>query len=152
MIRPEELKIGNYVDVCTYVKSVIVPTGLYKRVSAIPRNGVDLTLPSDREDFILAYQMIEPIPLTEEMFLKCGFIEVPYYENILQKENIRIHFDKQKSSEVLFVLYDDDGDITCQTRVSCLHQLQNLYFALTGKELDLTNINQLKNEHELDYR
>ena len=73
-----------------------------------------------------------PIPLTEEILLKCGFDENMVLSTI--EGEIR---------------YYGDGDINIGGEDSCtlgmvyiakckyLHQLQNLYFALTGKELEV---------------
>jgi hypothetical protein len=82
-----------------------------------------------------------PIPLSTDIVKKCGFGEVGMYENVYHKDNIRIHFDKnckrenEETNSVLFIIYSDD-DSTFSKEVSSLHELQNLYFALTGKELE----------------
>ena len=69
------------------------------------------------------FQELEPIPLTEEILLKCGFEESQYHfcigDFIIRKPD--------------FVLCD----IGIKVNPINLHQLQNLYFALTGKELKI---------------
>lgn len=80
---------------------------------------------------------LSPIPLTKDVILKCGFKEVAIYANVYSMGNMRIHTDKyEKTNTVLFVLYCDDDTIFSK-EVSSVHQLQNLYFALTDRELDI---------------
>lgn len=81
----------------------------------------------------------EPIPLTEEILLKCGFvkneehdegglIDFRYELNLLNKS---ISFTSNWNIEDCIYV-----NITqCGVDVFYLHQLQNLYFALTGEEL-----------------
>lgn len=82
-----------------------------------------------------------PIPLSRDIVQKCGFGEVGMYENVYHKDNFRIHFDKnckkenEETDSVLFIIYNED-DSTFSKEVSSLHQLQNLYFALSGGELE----------------
>lgn len=79
-----------------------------------------------------------PIPLNRDILLKCGFGEVGMYENVYHKDNIRIHLDKSgETGTALFIQYNDDESIFSK-EVSSLHQLQNLHFALSGKELECT--------------
>lgn len=80
----------------------------------------------------------KPIPLTEEWLLKLGFSSK--YKSCHIKWNI-LGFDlDQKSDE------DDDGNkipqeqvfyFNYQVDIKYVHQLQNLYFALTGEELTI---------------
>jgi hypothetical protein len=69
------------------------------------------------------------LPITEEWLLKFGFSEdledIDYH---LHENGFTIHFDI------------NDGHLECYLEsvgidISYVHQLQNLYFALTGKEL-----------------
>ena len=72
---------------------------------------------------------IEPIPLTEEWLLKFGFVSNPYEDRYeLRREyHIYIEIDKTKGFT----------EIWCEKYpiIKHVHQLQNLYFALTGEEL-----------------
>lgn len=75
---------------------------------------------------------ISPIKLTEEWLLRFGFSRfgegVVYWEN----ENILIEQDGENNFSL---------SVGCEYTVGnpfkYVHQLQNLYFALTGKELEL---------------
>ena len=77
---------------------------------------------------------IKPIPLTEEWFLKFGF----------QFDTIDWQFPK---NSVYFIgwyagkwrLGTHSDGVLKETYFEYVHQLQNLYFALTGEELNIKN-------------
>jgi hypothetical protein len=81
---------------------------------------------------------IKPIPLTEEWLLKFGFI----------KENFHYVIDKDKYHTfsiligiISFPFIKSNDKVISENfsfyGIKYVHQLQNLYFALTGKELIL---------------
>jgi hypothetical protein len=75
---------------------------------------------------------IEPIPLTEEWLLKFRFEK--YYEYYV---NSHLEISEMKSKKG-YDAYCTDMDFSIfMTEVKYVHQLQNLYFALTGEELIL---------------
>ena len=78
-----------------------------------------------------------PIPITEEWLLKCGFVIVNHingysFHTMDRKRNK----DKHKPAIDIYenkTLYMGHHINHCQH----VHQLQNLYFALTGEELEI---------------
>jgi hypothetical protein len=108
-MKATELRIGNL---------VWEDYGGEYEVLMISPNYVDLVKPflslSGRYDI----NSLKPIPLTEEWLLKLGFVWV---------EDIKI----------LKGYLDDYIDGNSNTQLKYVHQLQNLYFALTGEELTL---------------
>lgn len=66
------------------------------------------------------------IELTEEILLKCGFIPCSIIDNHFNISGMCIW----KCNDMF--LCDKNG-----IHIKHLHQLQNLYFALTGKELEI---------------
>lgn len=82
------------------------------------------------------------IPLSEETLLKCGFVNDSYSNFNLylldeygakSEEYISIHFKDYACKE-----YSGAGFSDCYVEeCKYLHQIQNLYFALTGKELEV---------------
>lgn len=110
-ILPNELRIGNYVNYKCSV--IIIDTIYYDSVNIDLTNcdGIDINL-------------LKPIPITEEVLLKCGF----------EKEGVFHFWIKHlliwNPSEGLFV-HDKTG-----VQIKYLHQLQNLYYCFTGKELE----------------
>lgn len=72
---------------------------------------------------------LEPIPLTEEILLKCGFEE----DANLFHNNIALYKNGVGGFNYNANYFEHDNLIS----VDYLHQLQNLYFALTGEELKI---------------
>ena len=71
---------------------------------------------------------IKPIPLAGEILLKCGFFRQPWglvLNELVFKDNL-------KCTELKFMIGNGFN-----VKIKYLHQLQNLYFALTNKELEI---------------
>lgn len=73
----------------------------------------------------------EPIPLTEEWLLKFGF----------EKKGKRFSKDWfylwDECGSIVFALAEMHDEVGTYLPIQHVHQLQNLYFALTGKELTI---------------
>jgi len=116
MIATNELRIGNWVRIRESDTKV--------QVESYMLNVSELS-------------NCQPIPLTPEILEKCGFeIHSKYsFWNFITKNGFAISMwmeDKPCAGfEIKGVCYWGEGF----TEVKHLHQLQNLYFALTGKEL-----------------
>ena len=82
------------------------------------------------------YSGIEPIPLTEEWLLKFGFEKsknpnkTPSW--VWKKDQETWFYETWKNRDI-FV----NGFIRWMKDIQSVHQLQNLYFALTGTELTI---------------
>lgn len=90
----------------------------------------------ERQDAVL-FENVEPIPLTAEWFEKCGgrtggeqvlFISMP-------KIKAELHFEMKPYGNVI-VLKSDFGEFVPED-IEYVHQLQNLFFAVTGEELTI---------------
>jgi glycosyltransferase involved in cell wall biosynthesis len=70
----------------------------------------------------------EPIPLSEDILINCGF-DKSGYKQLSNRLKLEWSFGKEfwidREGETLFTFEN----------IESLHQLQNIYFALTGKEL-----------------
>ena len=76
---------------------------------------------------------IEPVPITKEWLLSFGFeFSVVYGNNFWRLNNILLFEDKKGNFEFSWGL-----------KIESIHQLQNLYFALTGKELESEVIKEI---------
>lgn len=123
MIQPNELRIGNWV----LFKRNAHDAHEFKKVFTINPDGVSLDggkgNPCDKH-------LIYPIPLTEERLLKAGFTPHSTGGRLI-KNNIIIDLNLRTA----LLNYTN----TTQTLCLCdnLHHIQNLYFALTGKELEI---------------
>jgi hypothetical protein len=78
------------------------------------------------------HDLMNPIPITEEWLVKFGF----------EKDVDDLVLD---INTVFFVFYNDGEFVRLKsnhletiTSIQYVHKLQNLYFALTGEELNLT--------------
>jgi hypothetical protein len=117
-MEARELRIGNLVRAKSPEKTEWVEShkiSAYTLYSMVYPRATDFVKPD-----------IEPIQLSEEWLLKFGFCKFKNY-NDFSKGGIIIHGRKRG-----FVLRKSVPDI------KYVHQLQNLYFALTGEELEIT--------------
>src|SRR5690242_9424128 len=76
------------------------------------------------------FEYFQAIPLTEEWLLKAGFKHGELYLNDL------IIGNDLPFMRISFINGDGDFGLECQY----VHQLQNLCFALTGKELEFKDL------------
>lgn len=120
-ISINELRVGNYVSISNNI--VIFDSGDFAD-AYYNHNGI-----SDYMDYI------KPIQLTEDWLVKFGF-EKPKFCGFYQSDYIVELNDR-------FVINDrKDGFFYVDAPNLCIesvHQLQNLYFALTGEELTIKN-------------
>lgn len=110
MIAPNELRIGNW---------------------AIGKPNGNMFMLGDGSAIDHFANESEPIPITPEILEKCGF----------EKGSIYFYFSKFRivkinDSNNWLILLSDTYHHLCKLKY--LHQLQNLYFALTGEELNYT--------------
>lgn len=76
----------------------------------------------------LSYEVVEPIPLTPEILEKCGFTtKNGQYFSFM-------NWDLRKTNTGTYIHESDWREIGGY--MSSLHELQNLYFALNGAELN----------------
>lgn len=125
MISENELRIGNYVS--KYVNHIRCVTGV------CVDGTVYLTNKENCETCMSEYTIDElfPIPITEEWLVKAGF-EFINSERLRHNEfKTLIAFKHVFKSGFGIVL----KDFHALPNVKHVHQLQNLYFALTGEEL-----------------
>ena len=79
---------------------------------------------------------INPIPLTEELILNLGFDKKKNKEGIFEKSRLRLYL----GNGCLCYLIDEDnesGYYIPNGGIKFVHELQNLYFTMTGEELQL---------------
>ena len=110
-MKAQEVRLGNYVSIY----------GKYVKI--------------EHHDFINDYKYsaiyrFEPIPLTEEILLKCGFEKEDEYMELQVNEHLSIIW-------IGYLGLLIDGSIIGLIDNDYLHQLQNLYFALTQTELEV---------------
>jgi hypothetical protein len=109
-MKANELRIGNWITEFTTAH----PNGKNIQLDWISRD----------DDF----ENCRAIPLTPEILEKCGF-ETPdgYIDTVKYKDGVMIDFNRGK-----YLLRENN-----RIEIKYLHQLQNLYFSLTGEELEV---------------
>lgn len=81
--------------------------------------------------FLLPDERFNPIPLTPEILEQCG----------IQNNKIPLRNGNWLViPELKWVDIQKDENLTLRVRCEFLHQLQNLYFALTGTELEVKQL------------
>jgi hypothetical protein len=122
MIDPKELRLDNWVEYTPF-------TGIAEHIQINVFNFADLTGQTDaaKPEWKSRYN---PIPLTPEILEKCGFENNGFYCT---------HSDPYMEispSATGFILSVNCSEYEIGETFNHLHQLQNLYFALTGEELN----------------
>jgi len=83
--------------------------------------------------FFLDYT--DPILLTAEILEKCGFENNSITCSIAINNKSYIYFDLKSKEVGIAIKSDETGEGWIIIKVSFVHQIQNLYFCLTGTEL-----------------
>ena len=117
-MKAEELRIGNLIQ---WENDSIIEIINVINSKAI---GLESDIPTD---FLTPIKFFKPIPLTEDWLIKFGF------------EKIGVNYSLDEF--IIYVRISDKKMVYRTSHYSIelrhVHQLQNLYFALTGKELKL---------------
>lgn len=129
MIQAKELRIGNWVNVDsdtdgTLIENIVV--GTMEDGRCYLSNWLNIAMNPER---------IEGIPLTPEILEKAGFTkEQTFYKDSTwhKRDNIEIH-----EGGVVFFTDTYENTVQLPVNIQYVHQLQNLYFALTGEELQI---------------
>jgi hypothetical protein len=128
-IKANELRIGNLVDLGNRIAKVI-------EINHLACVVVDL---EETQDTIEDYERTKPIPLTEEWLVNFGFVKQDYNMSgcdIYQLKNIIIMKSFINPERKLGITVKGISPPTWSLKdLIYVHELQNLYFALTGEEL-----------------
>lgn len=143
-MKPQELRIGNLVK---------TPKGIQKVFDVM----CDCINSENYE--CLTYDLVDSIPLTPDWLEKFGFKDNYLYITKDQDTYIEVTFDGNNGNlepaEICMFknkkgmdgeFYIDQALYVKLKKIQHVHQLQNLYFALTGKELTL---NDFKDEQDI---
>jgi hypothetical protein len=136
MIQANELRIGD----------IVLRAKLLQKAYTLPNEWEYDQITVSHNDItacVLKPESFKPIPLTPEILEKCGFVYDDVFEKwfiYLNKHELdidRLTFRKYEG----FICFDGIDKRTILKQVKYLHQLQNLYFALTGEELEYNSQN-----------
>lgn len=136
MIETSELRIGNSVLWNRHDESLeneVVEIYTIQRASVRAYTEIE-----ELSEMLLRYEDIEPIPLTEEWLVRFGFTyDGVLIDMLLEIEKYKFLGYDNKSKRVHCYHFKPtvQGANLCECKY--VHQLQNLYFALTGGELTI---------------
>lgn len=129
-MKAQELRIGNFVKSTNYYYEITEIGKKYCRMNDLGSADYDYNYPPFPLDKIM------PIPITDEFFIELG----------IRKGNTLCFYscDKLFSFEYKYnnyvgndVLHLDEKPLP---NIKYIHQLQNLFFGITGEELMIKNI------------
>ena len=145
MIPIVELRIHNLVSITESARKELFDCNevlFEKNIHQVTGLDIDeLRLFIDSMEVEFDYSQIEPIELTKEWLKKAGFDEATHEGNdvmIYSKSEwnfVLEYYNFQVKSESSWFLVQYLGQL--EIKIQFIHQLQNLYFALTNKELTI---------------
>ena len=123
-MKAQELRIGN----CVYGVSDRIEQVIQLSETNVTTDIVKINAPME-----IGLNDISPIPLTEEWLIKIGieleFEELESGSKLLSWVKGAFNLEIDKDGKICFEVYSH------YIEVKYVHQLQNLYFALTEEEL-----------------
>ena len=134
-MKASELRIGNLVYVSDNETNII-----FKQITPINIHNLMHLTGWDKSPIDIEF---EPIPLTEEWLYKFGFTNIDKGDNDYityadSNHDYYLQIDVRRKNGKYLILDNSFDDLRAFSMVDIMyvHQLQNLYFALTGKELE----------------
>ena len=129
MIPGHELRLGNYVLVEQSIRQVSMINDASSTTTALPGEQVNETA----ENKFQGLETLQPVPLTDAVLQQCNFVYHDYFkfwQLITGEGESRSEMDIDRDFNIL-----DFMRKPIVKSVASLHQLQNIYFMLKGKEL-----------------
>lgn len=138
MIDPKELQIGNWVY--DHDRALLDESDGYRKVTHVGPEMIHHSqiYSTDIGDVIghsgNKPENLDPISLTEEWLLKFGFEKKSLDSYEIGWDTLRLDPNDMGSYDA-----KEPGDFNpiCNLPIQYVHQLQNLYFAIEGKELEI---------------
>lgn len=148
-MKANELRIGNYLQIgCNYIS-----VGIIKEQSISFNIAKDINKYKTWNPYLsINDERINPIPLTEEILLKCGFVRFDrtdkekgfLLDNKIKSKRIYIRtkvIGANRISNHFFTVFNHSechiDEIQFITSIDYLHELQNICFLLRKKELEI---------------
>jgi len=126
MINPSELRIGNYIEINRDQFAKVVTINGESAIVGI----------TTRQNFYLTSSFIRGIELTPEWLERCGCMKCPPSEDRWQYE-LELPNNNQLEYDFTTLKGWSFNGVCLPKDPEYVHQLQNLYFALTGEELTI---------------
>ena len=125
-MKTNELRIGNYLN---GKQGHVIVTEI--------RTNNSVKIHDNTSSFYVGI-CLTPIPLTKEWLLKLGFEYSKFYNNYKVKAGQYFNSVRYDDEDYEWCYNNDSSDAGCYyvTSIKYVHELQNLYFALNGEELN----------------
>lgn len=128
MIPCNELRIGNVVLAEQTMQQIAMVNNTSSATTALP--GAKEEAKTSTQHLL---ENLQPVPLNDAMLMQCRFVYHDYFkfwQLISGVDNNRSEMDIDRDYNIL-----DFMRKPIVKKVASLHQLQNIYFLLKGKEL-----------------
>jgi len=134
MIKERELRIGNILSLKQHWGSEIVV------IEAIYKKGFDVKSLTDNKEYTKLDRLsADAIPLSEGWLLKFGFVfNTAKRQYEINVDGFASEFPVWEFRDEMFIA--PMGNDTGHIHINYVHQLQNIYFALTGEELTIKDL------------
>lgn len=126
MIDPKELRIGNWIY---GLESQYEHVPRFFQVESLDEESINPHYPIDTEKWYA--KNVTPIIITSDILYKIGFFFEQFSDHRPHYQYEDFHIDYDTLQPI------DNGFEISKCEIKYLHQLQNLYFALTGEELKI---------------
>jgi hypothetical protein len=129
-MKASELRVGNLIHPCSTKNGITIPDrDLVWKVGSIDKFGKIGFIEPERPTIFLPIHECSPVMLAEEWLLKFGF-------EITTKgiDGFEMWFYSKNDVDI-YVTSDGCFENELDLPIKYVHQLQNLYYALTGEEL-----------------
>jgi hypothetical protein len=129
-MKANELRIGNLLQSDT--NTIIKIVGVVKKDIYYYHNKKNL--------YVLELNNLnfQPLELTEEWLLKFGFGDARITNRLYTRKKTDGFYGFYINKETMsYCTFDYEGTIDDIIKIEYVHQLQNLYFAVTGEELTM---------------
>ena len=125
-MKTNELRIGNYLN---GKQGHVVVTEI--------RTNNSVKIHDNTSSFYVGI-CLTPIEITKEWLLKLGFEHSNFYNNYKIKAGQYFNSVRYDDEDCEWCYNNDSSDAGCYyvTSIKYVHELQNLYFALNGEELN----------------
>jgi len=127
MIDAKSLRLGNFVLV----------ENDYEEVVGINKYEITCRLDETSHGINQSIKDIKPIILTEKWLLRFGFSKEIFNALYIGKEVNGKYFTLYTEDNINYYFFYESDGVKMKRKVDYVHQLQNLYFFLTDKELVL---------------
>jgi hypothetical protein len=140
-MEANELRIGNYVTEEVLGKCEVYEIH-YDTVWVLV-NNITIEGKENTRSFHLSINHLNPIPLTEEWLLKFGFKEQIGFSKIIGLDLLKSFEVAHNDLDKWYCYFRNfnkgllDDFVLLRSDLKHVHQIQNLYFALTNEELTI---------------